>query len=57
MMLGHLIPIADETVRCRHAPEPARPVAILVAVTSARRMGVAGGGDPGRRNDSTAGRN
>jgi hypothetical protein len=57
MMLGRQIPIADETAQRRHAPEPARPVAILVAVTSARRMGVAGGGDPGRRNDSTAGRN
>jgi hypothetical protein len=48
MMLGHLIPIADETAQRRHAPEPARPVAVLVsAVTSARRMGVAGGGDLG----------
>ena len=47
MMLGRQIPIADETAQRRHAPEPARPVAVLVAVTSVRRMGVAGGGDLG----------
>ena len=48
MMLGRQIPIADETVQRRHAPEPARPVAVLVsAVTSVRRMGVTAGGDLG----------
>jgi hypothetical protein len=40
-------PIAVETVQRRHAPETARPVAIFIAVTSVRRMGVAAGGDLG----------
>ena len=48
MMLGRQIPIADETAQRRHAPEPARPVTVLIsAVTSIPRMGIAGGGNAG----------
>ena len=48
MMLGRQIPIADETAQRRHAPEPARPVTVLIsAVTSIPRMGIASGGNAG----------
>jgi hypothetical protein len=57
MMLGRQIPIADETAQRRHAPEPARPVALCIG----GHVRPADGGRGRRRpwcvgDDSTAGR-